>query len=1457
MNWGIFNTYDLGHRAAFETLNNQLFERYVRRNYASTLRSFRVVNGSGGDGGIEAYAELLNSDIIAVQSKWFLQALGKGELNQIRNSIVTAKKVRPQLREYIICIPHDVNSVRIGKGKKLTKNDEENRINELVDEMFVLYPDLKLTWWFDNELLGELQQPDNEGVHKYWFEKEVISLPQVKQQFVLKKQHAWLKERYVPDLNGLGVINKEYKKLVFSKNFRGEISEEITECINKLQHGIVLVKQFLKTNEFSEKIKAGLEDILQNLKTFINAFINLQFAAETGNNYFKADEIKEADIWTVLLVLEKISPTQIQKVIWKKLIAALRDIHRYHLPNYLLQLNEQFNQYVKFFYGRAGTGKTQGMAFTAETHLNNGMPAIIIQAKNSPNNSWTSILSEALDISGWSTNEILSALETLALRNDNLIAAFNKPGTNTNCEESTAVICVDGIEEAIGHEVDWASRVRESIMLSEKFPRVRFLFTARNYYEGGLEDLSHRLYESISLPYEGDVSVSEVAEGYLKHYDVKIESLSVIKGIDSLLALKLFCEQYSGKTLKESEDIITATRELLKNKVDRINKEYIASLAERKGMTQEPVKAALFAIAKYFYTESEIEHNTLRTLILSQTKQILNGSEIDIMIDHFAQNGILSRDSRVDEESVLGETSNFYRITYQSITEHILSEQIYHDIKKDKLKEIPDILHTGMITPVEELAKRDLFAPPLNQKIIQSIVSRLFIETGELIGENQFLSKGFSDEMVLELKLGALYDAPYELAIKYKELVDGLFNGGPALQFKVLNELIVPSCSHAETAFGTEYLHDKLISFPTAFERDKVWSGIDSYEDNSEEGKEYNNNVKELIDITGTGTVILLGTERSNEKPLLYAWALSNVDQVVRNALRIALTGWAVKNPTEFIRLLDKVFFCNDPQIQEDLAAVALGVATHLTDATALAALSEWAVRSIFSQKKIFRNVVVRQGFRAIVEKAGLLSAAKPGEIMMARPTTRPDIEMIDLDVPALTTGGSEIYPITHDLAWYVIDNAYEDFLEIPVAAKGGSQDQDCPEAKALLDLYRDKYQLPEVFAHSWTMAAAISYIKNVLGLTRNDGNGWTSESHGGKSKVYTYEEKYTWLAVHYLQGYLSDYVPIKENYSDRVWVEDYTKLTEIPNPGEQAASLYPQKAPIKNQEWIIKEELAPTLDLTGDIDKNIKAWVNEKPKIDFGKWIYFDGKDFPEYGKEKKWLALLNDTFLSESSNAGVTNLKIRAVIIQEADFQQLHTTLGNKLQRSHVARHLDRLYSSPDTGTYSNPADLVWMKWIGETEPSSEFHNISGLTQLNHTIVKLVQETVHGEKYYRLPSKMVRELLNIQSYTDDILKDGDDNITSFIHKKSDGSHRDSQEIVLADHKLLEELLRKKGLRIIWLCDFFKKKNPLNESLKENIYDQRTTKYLVWEANGILNHLEFWNAYFSDTTDEEKNIKR
>ena len=120
--WDSFNTYGGGYQNSFETICNQLFERYFSRNYATTINEFKVINGAGGDGGIEAYGKLSNGNFIAIQSKWFKQALDNNEIKQIKNSITTALNIRPNIIEYIICIPHNVSSVKIGRGKKPTVN---------------------------------------------------------------------------------------------------------------------------------------------------------------------------------------------------------------------------------------------------------------------------------------------------------------------------------------------------------------------------------------------------------------------------------------------------------------------------------------------------------------------------------------------------------------------------------------------------------------------------------------------------------------------------------------------------------------------------------------------------------------------------------------------------------------------------------------------------------------------------------------------------------------------------------------------------------------------------------------------------------------------------------------------------------------------------------------------------------------------------------------------------------------------------------------------------------------------------------------------------------------------------------------------------------------------------------------------------------------------------------------
>ena len=68
MNWTKFQTYGMASDKAFETLCNQLFTNWVKDEYGSEVISVKVVNGAGGDGGVESYATLKNGAVILLNT---------------------------------------------------------------------------------------------------------------------------------------------------------------------------------------------------------------------------------------------------------------------------------------------------------------------------------------------------------------------------------------------------------------------------------------------------------------------------------------------------------------------------------------------------------------------------------------------------------------------------------------------------------------------------------------------------------------------------------------------------------------------------------------------------------------------------------------------------------------------------------------------------------------------------------------------------------------------------------------------------------------------------------------------------------------------------------------------------------------------------------------------------------------------------------------------------------------------------------------------------------------------------------------------------------------------------------------------------------------------------------------------------------------------------------------------
>jgi len=200
MNWQHFQTYNEAPTRAFECMCNQLFDLWCKKTYPDSLKVVTIINGAGGDGGVESIAIKKDDTIVGMQAKWFLNSISANQFGQISNSIKTALSVRPKIKKYIVCIPRDLSSARIGKGKKVVENTELNRWQELKNKLEYDYPGLEIELWNETQILTQLQDSDATGICRYWFEKSEISKELIAYSYE-KQKSGWLSQKYTPCLH--------------------------------------------------------------------------------------------------------------------------------------------------------------------------------------------------------------------------------------------------------------------------------------------------------------------------------------------------------------------------------------------------------------------------------------------------------------------------------------------------------------------------------------------------------------------------------------------------------------------------------------------------------------------------------------------------------------------------------------------------------------------------------------------------------------------------------------------------------------------------------------------------------------------------------------------------------------------------------------------------------------------------------------------------------------------------------------------------------------------------------------------------------------------------------------------------------------------------------------------------------------------------------------------------------
>ena len=192
--------------AGFEELCVQLFQG------KNPDRVVIRVEGSGGDGGVEAYWVDSRGGIVGLQSKYFAK-LGDKEFATIRSSAVTARKNHPTLKRYIVCSPHDRNPTQLKKWKELVSKLQSGWNTKVA-----------LEWWGIFEISNALLEPSNALRAQWWFGCKTYT----REWLAAVNRTAFnnLDSRYTPDRHVKLDVEKGIQAFVHSGEFREEFDRE-------------------------------------------------------------------------------------------------------------------------------------------------------------------------------------------------------------------------------------------------------------------------------------------------------------------------------------------------------------------------------------------------------------------------------------------------------------------------------------------------------------------------------------------------------------------------------------------------------------------------------------------------------------------------------------------------------------------------------------------------------------------------------------------------------------------------------------------------------------------------------------------------------------------------------------------------------------------------------------------------------------------------------------------------------------------------------------------------------------------------------------------------------------------------------------------------------------------------------------------------------------------------------
>lgn len=1519
MNWQHFQTYNEAPTQAFETMCNQLFELWCRKTYPESLKTVTAVNGSGGDGGVESYAIKKDDTIIGMQAKWFLNSISANQFGQISNSIKTALRVRPKINKYIVCIPRDLSSDRIGRGKKIVEDTELNRWQNLKSKLEDDYLGLEIELWNETQILTKLQDSDAAGIYRYWFEKSEISKELIVYSYE-KQKSGWLSQKYTPCLHTKGQMQEKILKFVgildsrrSSINTLSIISQQCSKFLKACNDYLQFVQDYSSQEQLIQEIQRSQEQVIKllgEIKCAIDAVNNDQQVVSSINEsnwYIEFDMLLELLKQDIQLRENYFHISEIKKT--------AEALQANEMHTIISDIRFQLDNKKYLILGNPGSGKTHGIANLVESLLNDNLHIpILIRAKDvNPNNNWADILKKSLGLASvWNETELWQALEALSYRTE--INNVSTADTVVAKIIPKILICIEGVDESKPYDL-WYDRLREIEAICYKYPRLRFCITSRPYVFRKLAYDDSLLNNTLRLPSDGDVPVNELFKEYIEHFHINIEGCSWIKwSLKTPLALRVFCENYKHRSISDVEKTSVTITNLLSKKFHIIEREFNSKYGTGYGDKEIIVHNSLLTVARKFLINTTVYRNDLIDSLKDVSGLITFAHDYRReFIDFIEDYGILQSHT-VNSDTILEPPKTYYSIGVQPFFDYILALLITDQIQEPSKVTLTETLvgHEGALQMVSILLLEDY---------------------SYLITENKSFRDNLSNNELFNLACFSLSNVSPNSASKYIPLVKSMMNYNLDCLKSVVNKIVLPVSRIENHPLGAQMLHEYLMSFETAGKRDIIWSAP-SY-------LKYPGDVSwkcyTKIDLNNK-RYELCSEDRHNGIPLVYAWMLTNVNNIERVGYRRELMKWASMQPFEFYRLFEHTCNTNDPQMKEDLFSIAMGIVFMLEKGhPCIKLFSDWMIKNIFDTDKISMNYncAIRYYGRAIVERSYAFGEINDEDIGKCRPpyntsgtiplnheatsgTRMAGFGPIDYDLARyvlcdpidtmfFSRDGSDKTDEGIDYTWYFTEKEIEEILtneeiflndkcreklkEIQLEHKEKSrfwdriddlfyrEDEDEVDTITNLESPTYKYnkeadkfllehasilEMEFLEPNQFVLSAAYAYILlqgwneeefygcpnggkpgEVIGVDIAILRQHHPATHGSKSSIMTFGEKYTWCARNEILGYLSERLPFRDFERVPLLLNDYGLLDDFPNPAQELYQENPDHL-MEKTSWFIPEELSPLISVNTGEDV-IRDWIINATIPDFEKWIDIQDINQEIAQEEKKtWISLYSYNSVSNTLG-GESLMWISSGIIPKEHFKYFINDMIKR--KDSIVDELDNpedFYSSTETQCYITPKEVCWMNWKNEC-----YNKISNITIdidvgdfVKYSIEKAVEECTanypeFGDVYYKLPSRVIREMLGICDGDGYKYYNAEKQLQAICFEAGEKWH-DSQSYLCVNKEELLSQLKQHNYQIFWIVRLLREATSKSLEKYPKLHSRNDKCWLVWLKDGKLKTLLF-----------------